>query len=184
MPSDFTALLRRHRQGDRDALGGLLDHAYGELHDLARRAFTSQPGGHTLQPTALLHEAWLKLGGRVDDIRDRQHFFALAARAMRQVLADHARRGARQKRGDGRRPEVLDEATDGAYEVDDLVALDDSLSRLSQLNQRHARVVELRIFGSLTVVEVAEELGVSRSTVESDWTMARAWLRRELSAER
>ena len=181
MPSDITALLQRHRAGDGEALQGLLSLAYDELHAVASRAFRQQGGAHTLQPTALLNEAWIKLAGRIDLVNDRQHFFALAARAMRQVLVDHAKGRSRSKRGGGERPVSLS-SSDGAYETTDLVALDDSLKRLAVLNERHAKVVELRIFGSLTIDETASELGISTSTVESDWAMARAWLRRELSA--
>ena len=183
MTNDVTQLLKRHGEGDADALDSLMGLVYEELHGLARHAFAGERNRqHTLQPTALGHEAWLKLGGGLEDVNSRRHFFALAARAMRQVLADHARSRGRVKRNAGARPVMLDDATDAAFEADDLVALDDSLRKLTELNARHARVVELRIFGSLTVLEVAEELGVSRSTVEADWTMARTWLRRELSA--
>jgi RNA polymerase sigma-70 factor (ECF subfamily) len=182
MSSDITALLQRHREGDDDALTGLLSMAYDELHGVAARAFRREGAAHTLQPTALLHEAWLKLAGNLDLVRDRQHFFAVAARAMRQVLADHARKRGTAKRGGGVRPQLLEDDVAGTYETSDLVALDDSLNRLAELNERHARVVELRIFGALTVNEAADELGVSRSTVETDWVMARAWLRRELAS--
>ncbi len=179
----FTQLLQSARVGKTEAGESLLELAYAELGELARVHFGPRRPGHTLQPTALVHEAWLKLAGHLGRIEDRQHFFAVASRAMRQVLADHARTRKRKKRG-GDRPRVTldqDLGADGASEGIELVDLDDTLSRLFRLNERHARVVELRIFGGLTVAEVADELHVSLSTVEKDWFMARAWLHTELS---
>lgn len=180
-PKDVTALLQRHRGGDAAALQDLLERTYDELRVLSRRAFGGQQPGQTLQPTALLHEAWLKLGGKLDAVSDRQHFFALAARAMRQVLTDHARARSSQKRGGGVRSVTLHDDSAGGFEGDDLVALDEVLERLSAFNERHARVVELRVFGGLTIAETAAALEVATSTVESDWAMARAWLRSELA---
>lgn len=181
MSAPVTQLLQRHREGDGDALDDLLALAYDELKGVARAAF-AQSHDRTLQPTALLHEAWLKLGGRLGDAHDRRHFFALAARTMRQVLADHAKARGRVKRGGGQRALALEESRDAGYEADDLVALGETIERLAAFNERHARVVELRVFGALTIDETAAEIGVSTSTVELDWKMARAWLRRELSA--
>ncbi len=182
---DVTRLLGRVRDGDEGAAGQLLPLVYDELRGLARAVFSGQRGDHTLQPTALVHEAWIKLAGNLGSIEDRRHFFAISARAMRQVLADHARGRSRKKRGGGQRQVSIDfDGVPAAAPGVDLVALDDSLTRLAGLNERHARVVELRLLGALTIAETAEALGVSHGTVESDWAMARAWLRNELGGAR
>lgn len=184
-PQTITRLLQSARAGDTGAAKALLPLVYAELHGLANGIFSKERNGHTLQPTALIHEAWMKLAGRIDLLEDRHHFFVVASRAMRQVLADHARRVSRLKRGDGRKKVTLDEAL-GAPRVNgiDLVDLEDSLSRLSSLNARHAQVVELRMFGGLTIAETADALEVSHTTVEADWFTARAWLRNELGRGR
>lgn len=180
--ADVTALLRRHQGGDDSALAELLDSTYQELRLVAQRAFGSEfDPAHTLQPTALLHEAWMRLGGSLDQVESRPHFFALAARAMRRVLTDHARARLTAKRGAGQRPGALDEEQ-AAYVPADLVSLDDALSELAELDARHARVVELRVFGGLTIAETASELGVSTATVQTDWATARAWLRTQLAS--
>ncbi len=155
---------------------------YDELRALARAALRMQRVDHTLQPTALVNEVWLKLSRGTDGTHDRGHFLALAARAMRQVLQDHARAHGAAKRGH-RAPGVrLDEGSPAAAPQEiDVVALDDVLTRLAQLNERHARVAELRLLGGLSLPEVARELEVSLRTVEGDWQMARAWLRSELA---
>lgn len=182
-PHDVTRLLRAARAGQADAVGALLPAVYRELQSLAGSYFSEDRRGHTLQPTALIHEAWMKLAGHLGELEDRRHFFAVASRAMRQVLTDHARRAARHKRGGGNRRLTFDERTFGAPEEGvDLVDLDDTLSRLSALNERHGRMVELRVFGGLTIPETAEILGVSHATVERDWFAVRGWLRRELGA--
>jgi RNA polymerase sigma factor (TIGR02999 family) len=182
-PNDVTRLLERIRVGDDAAFDHLFPLVYDELRHLAKATFAKQRGPMTLQATALVHEAWLKLAGNMGAIDGRRHFFVVAAKAMRQVLSDHARARRAQKRGEGVRPMSLrDGAGLAPREEVDIVALDDSLNRLAQLNKRHARVVELRVLGSLTIEETAKALGVSTSTVESDWSMARAWLRRELAA--
>lgn len=180
-PETITRLLQSVRAGDASAGGSLLAITYAELGQIARKHFSSQPRGHTLQPTALVHEVWLKLAGHLDGVEDRRHFFALASRAMRQVLADHARGRDRAKRGSGQPRIALDESTPpaGTTEIE-LVDLDDSLRRLASLNERHARVVELRVFGGLTIAETAAVLDVSHTTIESDWFTARAWLHTEL----
>jgi RNA polymerase sigma factor (TIGR02999 family) len=155
---------------------------YEQLHRLAECYFRRQPKGHTLQPTALIHEAYLKLadqtGGRW---KDRTHFLAVAATAMRQILVDHARGRAAARRGGGRQHITLDEAVVPPTERDvDLLALDQALVRLAGLDERKARVVELRFFAGLTVEETAAALGVSPITIKRDWSMARAWIEREL----
>ena len=180
-PSDVTMLLASAREGDESAAERLLPIVYDELSDIARGVFARQQPGHTLQPTALVHEAWFKLAGNLDGAKDRTHFLVIAAKAMRQVLTDHARGRGRQKRGGDVQRVTLNAFSEPAHGGDfDLVALDDSLRRLAELDERQARVVELRLFGSLTVPEVAAALGVAKSTVDEDWAMAKAWLRREL----
>jgi RNA polymerase sigma factor (TIGR02999 family) len=164
---------------------GLLPIVYPELRQLAASYLRREPAGHTLQATELVHEAYLKLVDQTRvDWRGRTHFFAVAANAMRRILVDHARRRGRIKRGSGRRPITLDDAIgvlrDPAFSVEDLIALDDALADLARADPRQARVVELRTFTGLTVGEVAAALGVSKRTVEGDWTHAMAWLRRRL----
>ncbi len=180
-PKTITRLLRDVRTGETGAAQNLLPLVYEELHSLAGALFAGERKGHTLQPTALIHEAWLKLAGSIDDLQDRRHFFTIASRAMRQVLTDHARRCNRLKRGAGGKRVTFDETmAPGAPMGINLVDLDDSLTRLSFLNPRHAQVVELRMLGGLTIAETAETLGVSAHTVEGDWFTAKAWLRTEL----
>lgn len=182
-PEDITVLIDAHCAGDPDALERMLPMVYDELHRIAGRAFAAQHAGHTLQPTALVHEVWMKLAKGVRPVADRRHFFAVAAKAMRQVLTNHAKAARARKRGDGRRAVTLHELQhEGGEDQVDVIALDDALQRLSELNERHARIVELRFLGGLTIPETAEALEVSHGTVERDWAMARAWLGRELRA--
>ncbi len=185
-PEDVTLLLKRIDEGDSEAAASLIPLVYGELKALAGFFFSSQPANHTLQPTALVHEAWIKIGagGGLGGVSNRRHFFALASRAMRQVLADHAKRLRREKRGGGKSHRTVtfkDEITPDPASAIDVVAFDDALSTLQKLNERHAKVVELRLFGSLTLVEIGETLGVSKTTVVADWNMARAWFLRQLA---
>ncbi len=188
-PKQITELLAEVRTSGRDASDALLPMVYDELHQLAAHLFAQERRGHTLQPTALVHEAWVKLVGNIENIEDRRHFFVIASRAMRQVLTDHARRAQRQKRGEGRKRVTLETTYSsgrtgqaGQAGTVDLVDLDDTLRRLAELNARHAEVVELRILGGLTIQESADALGVSHTTVENDWFMAKAWLRRALNS--
>jgi RNA polymerase sigma factor (TIGR02999 family) len=183
-PEQVTRILGRIRRGDSSASDELAELVYDELRSLARLVFSSNAQTpHVLQPTALVHEAWAKMAGNLADIGDRVHFFAVAARAMRQVLADHRKAAFREKRGGGERPVTLHDCTDwGQGKALDLLAFEDALSRLGKLNERHSRVVELRILGGLTLDETASMLGVSERTVRSDWQTARAWLRTELRA--
>ncbi len=155
---------------------------YGELKALARGALGAQRASHTLQPTALVHEAWLNLASSFQEPESRGHFLAVAAKAMRQVLQDHARAQRAAKRGQRAvGVEVGSAAADAPAEPPaDLIALDDALSRLAELNERHAKIAELRILGGLTMPEIADEVGVSLRTIETDWTIARAWLRTKL----
>jgi RNA polymerase sigma factor (TIGR02999 family) len=164
----------------------LLPLVYDELRRLARRFMARERRGHTLQPTALVHEAYLQL---VDQSRanwqGRSHFRAVGARVMRRILIDHARRHGGLKRGGDRQRVTLGEAIlrppDSDVDLPELLAVNDALDRLAGLDERQARVVELRFFGGLTTAEIAESLGVSERTVQGDWAHGRAWLKRELS---
>ncbi len=163
----------------------LLPHVYGELRTLARALVRRERRGHTLDATALLHEAYLRLcAGALPDLRDRRHFVAIVARSMRQVLVDHARgRGTLKRGGDRLRVTLHDTALTASCDAIDVMALDEALSRLAAMDERKCRVVELRFFGGLTFAETADVLGIAPKTIEADWYAARAWLRRELAAE-
>jgi RNA polymerase sigma factor (TIGR02999 family) len=164
----------------------LLPQVYEQLRRLADRLLAAEPRGQTLQPTALVHEAWLRLAGpRERDWQGRAHFFGAAARAIRCILIDRARARRRDKRGSGRRPLPLELADSIAAPAPgaDLLDVDAALRRLEDIDAQKARVVELRFFGGLSVDEAAEALGVSPATVTRDWRFARAWLHRELSCE-
>jgi RNA polymerase sigma factor (TIGR02999 family) len=173
-----TQLLLAWGAGDREALDQMLPLVYGELHRLAAHYLSRERPDHTLQPTALVHEAYLRLVNQRDvDWRNRAQFLGVAAGMMRRILVNHARDRAAAKRG-GVREQVslsLIDAPSGGPDVD-LIALEDALERLAAHDQRKARVVELRFFGGLTMEEVAEVLTISRPTVERDWSFARAWL--------
>jgi RNA polymerase sigma-70 factor, ECF subfamily len=158
---------------------------YDELRRIAARAMRGERPDHTLCTTALVHEAWLELSKLTRiQLQNRAHFLAIAAQAMRRVLIDHAVARRRLKRGGGQVVQPLD--TDAVAVVveqsDEMLALDDALQRLTALNERHARIVECRFFGGMSVEETAEALGVSAATVKRDWALARAWLNRELQA--
>ncbi len=180
--SDITLLLADAGRGDEGASAKLMEIVYAELRALAGSYAKNQRIGHTLQPTALVHEAFVKLvesDGK--EWADRTHFFAVAATAMRQILTDHARARAAEKRGGDRARVTLDEGALSAEAKDlDLVALDDALTELEEHDPRKHRVVELRFFGGLTAEETARVLKVSLTTVESDWRAARAWLQMKL----
>ncbi|MEZ5988441.1 MAG: sigma-70 family RNA polymerase sigma factor [Planctomycetota bacterium] len=181
---DATQVLQDVSAGRSPNAEELMPLLYDEFHALAERQLAKEPKGITLQPTALVHEVFLKLvdQDRVD-WKGRTHFFAIGAKAMRRILVDHARRRKRLKRGGDRSRVELDEGVALSPERDeDLLALHEALEKLEGLDERQARIVELRFFGGLTVEEVAEVLGVSKRTVEADWTVVRAWLRRELDA--
>lgn len=178
--------------GSGTAAAELLPIVYDELRALAESCFRDQKPGHTLQATALVHEAYLKLvdesgdiappEGRTPEGRNRRQFFALAAQAMRSILVDHARGKLRQKRGGGNQRISLEEADQTPVELDDVtvLAIDTAMTKLAQLDERKAKLVELRFFGGLTADEAAEVLGIARSTAAEEWRMARAWLHREL----
>lgn len=172
------AALTELADGDGSAAIRLLPYVYDELRVLAASYFNGQPSNHTLQPTALVHEAFLRLADQTSSRwQDRAHFFAVAAVAMRQILVSHARRRNTQKRGSGRRGFSIDDGPEPGIALDeDLLALDEALDELAKLDSRKARVVESRFFGGLTHQEIAGVLDVSLSTVESDWRFSRAWL--------
>ena len=182
--TDITALLQQHASGDAAALEQLLPRVYNELRRIARARLRHERDGHTLAATDLVHEAFIKLlpVGRVD-WRSRAHFFAIASRAMRNVLVDHAVRRGAAKRGAGATLLAIEE-TDASTEqpLDDLIALGEALGRLERLDPRQAQVVECRFFGGLSLEETAEALNTSPATVSRDWTFARAWLHNELAS--
>jgi RNA polymerase sigma factor (TIGR02999 family) len=179
-PPDLTARFARLRSGDGEALSGIMEALYSELRSLAARRMRSETRQHTLQPTALVNEAYLRLMRGPSVINDRVHFFALAARAMRNILCDHARRKHAGRRG-GRKERVTLELAPGLGPVDvDILALDESLSELSGLDPRAAQVVELRFFGGHTDREVSEILGENIPAVRRHWTFARTWLKTHL----
>lgn len=180
--SDITKMLAALNEGDRSAFNTLVPLIYQEFRKLAASLLHRKAPEQTLQPTELVHEAYLKLVDQDQvDWRGRTHFFAAGAQAMRHILVDRARRKDRQKHGGGQQRILLDDNLAISTRKDeDILALDDALNRLAELDSRQAKIVELRFFGGLTVKEVAEALGVSHRTVEVDWTMARAWLKREL----
>jgi RNA polymerase sigma factor (TIGR02999 family) len=180
---DVTILLRAWGGGDKQALDRLTPLVYRELHQIAGRLMAGQRPNHTLQATALVNEAYVRLvDAREASWQDRAHFFALCARAMRQILIDHARARASEKRGGGQVALELDEALAAAPAREiNLLELDDALNRLAALDPRKSQVVELRFFGGLNLEETAEALRVSTKTVQRDWDLARAWLFGELS---
>lgn len=179
---DVTRLLELLQRGDADAADRLVPLVYHELREVAAAYMRSERPDHTLQPTALVHEAYLRLvQQREVHWRGRSHFLGVAAQAMRRILVDHARRRAADKRGGGRIETLVENVpgTDAPVTVD-LIALDRALERLAERDPRAARIVELRHFGGLDVPGTAEVLGVSTATVKRDWRHARTWLRREL----
>jgi len=179
---DVTRLLARWREGDEAALQHLLPIVHEELRRLARRQMAAERPDHTLQPTALVNEAYLRLVNlKQMQWQDRAHFFAMAARLMRRILVDVARSRRYQKRGGGAKQVTFTQALEIAEDQPaDVVALDDALEALAQVDERKSRVVELRFFGGLSVDETAEVLNVSRETVKRDWTFAKLWLLRHL----
>ena len=179
--SAVTKLLRAWRRGDQAAFERLTPLVYDQLRRRARHYLRGERPNHTLRPTALVHEAYLRLVNLDQvDWQDRSHFFALAARQMRRILVDSARARRYQKRGGGAVSVTFDEALAVSRRDPDLVALDDALELLAQQDERKVRVVELRFFGGLTNDEIAAALGISSDTVTRDWQMAKLWLRRAL----
>jgi RNA polymerase sigma factor (TIGR02999 family) len=181
-PDEVTELLRSWRHGDASADERLLDHVYSTLKNIAVAHLRGERAGHTLQPTALVHEAYLRLlGQREVDWRDRGHFFGLASVTMRRILVDHARRRRAKRRDPGEGPPPLTIAAGGEAEVD-LLDLDRALDRFAERFPRQAKVVEMRYFTGLEFDDVALALDLSPRTVKRDWSFARAWLRDALAA--
>jgi RNA polymerase sigma factor (TIGR02999 family) len=184
-PGDVTALLGDWSRGNRTALDQLLPLVYAELRRVAARQLRNERADHTLQPTALIHEVYIRLvDQRQVDWQNRAHFFGVSAQVMRRILVDHARRHGASKRGDGVRCVSIDEAKDVAAASNDIpvVALDYALDRLEKVDAALAKIVELRAFGGLTIEEAAHVLSVSPSTVKREWRTAKAWLNRELGS--
>ena len=180
--SQGTDILGRIQRIDDAAAAELLPLVYDELRRLAARYMARARSDHTLQPTALIHEAYVKLIAGDQAFHGRAHFVGVAAHAMRQVLVDHARRRGADKRGGGRVQVTLDHADSAAtVSCDRVLALHEALERLAEKHERLARVVELRYFGGMTIRETALVVGVSHTTVEEDWSLAKAWLARELA---
>ena len=187
---EIEAALAVLRRGAPEAMDRLLPLVYGDLRRMAHRQLAAEPSGHTLSTTALVHEAYLRLAEQTRaEWTDRGHFFAVAARVMRRVLVDYARRHRAERRGGAEQQRVALEDADGAgalvaaARADELLALDEAMARLAQLDERLCRVVECRFFAGLSEGETAEALGVSQRTVSRDWTTARGWLYRELRGD-
>ena len=181
---EVTRLLAQASAGDAAARATLFDVLYRELRRLAESVMRAERANHTLQPTALVHEAFLKLAGNEGRFESRAHFLGVAAAAMRRVLVDHARGRNAQKRGSGATLVTVNDLDDlpRRAPVDiDLVVLDDALSRLTALDSRQGQIVELRFFGGLSVEETAAVVGVSERTIKREWQTSRAWLRREIA---
>lgn len=187
--AEVTKLLRRWRSGDPAALESLLPMVYDELRRLAHRSMRGERADVTLQPTALVAEAYLRLVDMEVAWNDRVHFFAVAANLMRRILVDEARRRQAQKRGGVERPLSLEELSIQGFELmeqgkdTDLVLLDQALTRLEELDSRKGKVIELRCFAGMTIEETAQVLGISHATVERDLKMAKAWLAKEMLAD-
>jgi RNA polymerase sigma factor (TIGR02999 family) len=183
MPGDVTKLLAEWRAGDREALDRLMPLVYQELRSIAGRFLRNERPGHTLQSTALVHEAYVRLVDQTrSDWRSRAHFYGVAATIIRNILVDHARARQAAKRGGPAPALSLDEALQMPQKRGlDLVAIDDALLSLSRLDPQQSRIVELRFFGGLSIEETAEALGISPSTVKRDWILAKTWIFQELS---
>ncbi|MCH7716873.1 MAG: sigma-70 family RNA polymerase sigma factor [Gemmatimonadetes bacterium] len=183
---EVTGLLAELRSGNKEALAKLIPLVYDELHRLAEHYMRNERVGHTLQPTALINEAYLRLASAEKaNWQHRAHFVAVAAGTMRRVLIDHARKQKAAKRGGKQAALPLEDSPEFLSEErsEELIALDEALTRLQELDPRQSQVVELRFFGGLTVEETAEVLGISPKTVKRDWAVARAWLHGEMSKD-
>jgi RNA polymerase sigma factor (TIGR02999 family) len=182
--TDVTILLAELAKGNQEAASKLIPLVYGEMRRLAVRYMRRERPNHTLQATALVHEAYLKLVEQRSDWQSRAHFFGVAAQVMRHILIDHARGHVRAKRGGTKEAVTLDEALVFSEEKSaELLAVDEAMQRLAKLDPRQSKIVEMRFFGGLTVEETAEALGISTITVKRDWSLARAWLYGELERE-
>ena len=181
-PREITALLHQLRQGNREAESELFALVYQELRRIAQQQMKGERDGHSWQATELVHEAYLRLFGGETDFENRAHFFAIAARQMRRLLVEHARRDGADKRGGGLRRVSLSEARELGLAPDvDLLALDEALRLFEKLFPHHSRIVELRFFAGLTEVEAAEVLGSSLTTLKREWLFAKVWLYRRLA---
>ena len=182
-PNQVTDLLLRWREGDRQALDALMPLVYEELRRLAGHYLRQERPGHTLQSTALVHEAFVRLvGTNPPEWQNRAHFYGVTARLMRQVLVDHARTHRAEKRGGDSLKLTLDEGLVGAGKRDfDILALDDALNQLALISPQQSQIVELRFFSGLSIEETSEVLAISPATVKRHWTVARAWLFREMN---
>lgn len=183
--SDVTKILQAWAKGDQGALERLTPLVYQELHTAARRYMARESVGHTLQPTALINEVYMRLVDFPEiDWQSRAHFVAVCARLMRRILTDHARSHKYLKRGGEAQKITLDESLHGGFEMStDVLVLDEAMNRLGEMDPRKSKVVELRFFGGLSVEETAEVLKISPDTVTRDWNFARAWLMREMRPE-
>jgi RNA polymerase sigma-70 factor (ECF subfamily) len=178
---DVTTLLKRHTDGDPSALPELVPLVYKELQKLAAYYLQSERPGHTLQTTALVHEAYLRLVEQKADWKNRNHFFGIAAQTMRRILVDYARKHSAIKRGGTTLQISLEQAAVFAKEQSHLhLIIDELLTRLARLDPQEARIVELRYFAGLSVVQTAEVVGISPATVKREWSVAKAWLMREI----
>ena len=184
-PQNVTQLLIGWGQGDKEALDRLVPIVYDELRRQAARYLRHERAGHTLQTTAIIHEAYLRLIDQKNvHWQNRAHFFGIAAQLMRRILVDHARTRKRAKRGGSDIRVPLEDAVAIARAPQlDVVALDEALNRLAEIDEQQGKIVELRFFSGLTVAETAEVLGISPATVKRDWSMAKAWLHREISSD-
>lgn len=182
-PGEITQLLVRWRSGEPGAFEQLVHQVYGELHRISQRYMSRESGAHTLQATALVHEAYARIVGADVEFRDRAHFLAVMANVMRRILVDHAKAKHRAKRGGRDTPISLEDvATFGAEPDPAMLDLDEAIQALGRHDPRKEKVVELHYFGGLTQPEIAEALGISPATVDRDLRMARAWLRKELQS--
>ncbi len=181
---NITELLVKWGSGDKAALDELIPLVYGELRKLAASYLRRQPGSHTLQATALVHEAYVRLADQSSiSMEHRAQFFGLAAKVMRDILVDHARKRLAEKRGGHQLHLSLSQADRVGHKPEvELVALDDALKELATTNPKHSRVIELRFFGGLTIEETSQVMSLSHATTERYWSFGRAWLRRELAA--
>lgn len=180
-PEPISQLIERWKTGDREAINALFPLLYRELHSLAHWYMRGERPGHTLQTTALMHEAYLRLAQQGPfQTESREQLMALAAMLMRQILVDSARTYRAEKRGAGLKVQLNDEMDVAGHQETDVIALDDALNDLSRLDPQQGRIVELRCFGGLTVEETASVLGISTATTKREWSMAKAWLTREL----
>lgn len=184
--SETTKLLRLASEGDMRANAALFQHVYDELHRLAANRMRNERVGHTLQATALVNEAYIRLAdGNISNVKCRAHFFALAARVIRQILIEHARKKGTLKRGRDINHvglgEIIEPAESVDFQVLDYLALDETLKRLAELDERQARIVELRYFGGLSIEDTALVIETSPKTVDRHWRLARAWILREMA---